>query len=179
MRKVHNISQRVFWIKVPEQELDAWQEKARKVGYYSLQDYIRNMMNNENLIEQAKLSVKQDFDVKIEELKRQNEKLKMQFDTLILTVSRQQKTGFDIKKLAETNEKIIESGYTLEQWDRMCEEEMERDNENKILDREWDRLTTEQKQKARWYMNCRKCPLPEAIKNASKKLSDDFKKAFP
>jgi len=145
MRNTHNIKQKVFWLKLPDKELTEWQDKARKAGYYTLQDYVKSIMNNNNIIEQAKLSVKQDYDVKIDELKNQNEKLKLQTDTLILVLNRYQKLTPNIKvEIEKINEKIIESGFTLEQWDRMCEEEMERDNENKILDKEWDKKTAKE-----------------------------------
>jgi hypothetical protein len=179
MKNTHGIIYRVFSIKLPESELEAWQLKKKKAGYNTLSDFIRSAINNESQIELAKLSVKQDYDVKIEELARQNEKLKLQADTLIFVLNRYQKLTPEIREeLERTNEKIIESGFTLEQWDRMCEEEAERENENKILDREWDKLSAEQKQKARWYMNARKQSLPDAIKSVSNKLSDDFKEAF-
>jgi hypothetical protein len=179
MRNTHNIKQKVFWLKLPDEELAEWQTKAKTAGYNSLTDYIKFLMNNDTRIEQAKLLVKQDYDFKIEELKKQNEKFKLQADTLILVLNRYQKLTPDIKiEIEKINEKIMESGYTPEQWKNMIEEETLKQNENMVLNKEWNKLTAEQKQKARWYMSCRKCSLPEAINSVTKKLSADFKETF-
>jgi len=180
MRKVHNISQRIFWIKLPTEEMEIWQNKAKNAGYDNLQEYVKSVITDDKRIEQLKLSLKQDYDVKIEQLINQNNKLKLQVETLILVLNKYQKLSPHIKRRLNTiNSKITESGYTPEQWDRMIEEEIARECENKVLEREWKRLSNEQKMKAYNLMSWRKHSLPEALKRVSKKFSKDFKEMFP